>query len=94
MKQMSKTNATIKNGASFSLSSVEMDKLKAEGYAQADALVEQANNPIAKIAAKKAAEIAKREVDKKAQKLLDASDARCNKILEDAKAKSAEKLGK
>jgi hypothetical protein len=33
-------------------------------------------------------------VDKKAQKIIDESDARCNKILEDAKARSAAAAGK
>ncbi|MCC6372097.1 MAG: membrane assembly protein AsmA [Bacteroidia bacterium] len=65
-----------------------VDKTKQVGYAAADQLVNQASNPIAKIAAKKAAEVAKKKVDEKAQKLLDESDARCNKILEDAKAKA------
>nr|MCU0360074.1 hypothetical protein [Bacteroidia bacterium] len=65
-----------------------VEKTKKEGYAQADALVEQATNPIAKVAAKKAAEAAKKEADKKAQKILDDSEARCQKILADAKVKA------
>lgn len=65
------------------------DKLKAEGYAAADKQVEDVKNPLAKIAAKKAAEVAKKEVDKQAQKVLDEAEAKCQKILEDAKAKSA-----
>lgn len=70
------------------------DKLRAEGYAAADQQVEQVSNPLAKVAAKKAAEAAKKEVDKKAQKILDDTDAKCNKILEDAKAKSNAAAGK
>ena len=70
------------------------DKIKSEGYAAADKQVEDVKNPLAKIAAKKAAEVAKKEVDKQAQKVLDESDARCNKILEDAKVKSAAAAGK
>ena len=69
------------------------DKLKAEGYAAADKQVEGVKNPIAKIAAKKAAELAKKEVDKKAQKILDEAEVRSQKILEDAKAKSAKTTG-
>lgn len=65
-----------------------VEKTKTEGYKQADALVEQATNPIAKVAAKKAAEAAKKEADKKAQKILDDSEARCQKILADAKVKA------
>lgn len=70
------------------------DKIKAEGYAAADKQVEDVKNPIAKIAAKKAAEVAKKEVDKKAQKILDDSEVRSQKILEDAKVKSAAAAGK
>ena len=46
------------------------------------------------MAAKKAAELAKKEVDKKAQKIIDESEVRCNKLLEDAKAKSNAAAGK
>ncbi|MBS1637246.1 MAG: AsmA family protein [Bacteroidetes bacterium] len=70
------------------------DKLKQEGYAAADKQVEDVKNPLAKIAAKKAAEVSKKEVDKQAQKILDEADAKCNKILEDAKARSAAAAGK
>ncbi len=64
------------------------DKTKQDEYAQADALVEQASNPIAKIAAKKAAEIAKKKVDEKVQKIINDADAKCIKSLEDAKLKA------
>lgn len=70
------------------------DKIRAEGYAAADKQVEDVKNPLAKVAAKKAAEVAKKEVDKKAQKILDDTDVKCNKILEDAKAKSNAAAGK
>jgi hypothetical protein len=66
----------------------QAEKQKQEGYAAADQLVDQANNPLAKVAAKKAAEKAKQEVDKKVQKLLDEAEARCMKQMEDAKAKA------
>ncbi|MES2514216.1 MAG: AsmA family protein [Bacteroidota bacterium] len=65
------------------------DKIKTEGYAAADKQVDDVKNPIAKIAAKKAAEVAKKEVDKQAQKVLDEAQIKSQKILEDAKAKSA-----
>lgn len=70
------------------------DKLKAEGYAAADKQVEDVKNPIAKIAAKKAAELSKQQVDKSAKKILDEAEVKCQKILEDAKAKSAAAAGK
>ena len=64
------------------------DKQKQDGYAEADKLVEQAGNPIAKIAAKKAAEVAKKKVDEKVQKIVDDAEAKCLKSLEDAKVKA------
>ncbi len=64
------------------------DKTKQDGYAEADKLVEQAGNPIAKIAAKKAAEVAKKKVDEKVQKIVDDAEAKCLKSLEDAKVKA------
>lgn len=64
------------------------EKQKQEGYAAADQLVEQAGNPIAKVAAKKAAEAAKKKVDEKVQKILDDAEAKCQKQLEEAKAKA------
>ncbi len=68
--------------------------IKTDGYAAADQQLESVKNPLAKIAAKKVAEAAKKEVDKKAQQLLDDTDVKCQKILEDAKAKSAAAAGK
>jgi hypothetical protein len=73
---------------------VASDKIKAEGYAAADKQVEDVKNPLAKIAAKKVAEAAKKEVDKQAQKVLDEAEVRSQKILEDAKVKSAAAAGK
>jgi hypothetical protein len=64
------------------------DKTKQDGYAEADKLVEQAGNPIAKIAAKKAAEVAKKKVDEKVQKIVDDAEAKCLKSLEEAKVKA------
>ena len=64
------------------------DKTKQDGYAEADKLVEQAGNPIAKIAAKKAAEVAKKKVDEKVQKIVDDAEAKCLKSLEDAKVRA------
>ncbi len=69
----------------------QADKAKQEGYAQADQLVEQASNPIAKVAAKKAAEVAKKKVDEKVQKIVADAEARCMQSLEEAKTKAAAK---
>ena len=64
------------------------DKTKQDGYAEADKLVEQAGNPLAKIAAKKAAEVAKKKVDEKVQKIVDDAEAKCMKSLEEAKVRA------
>ena len=66
----------------------QAEKQKQDGYAAADALVEQASNPIAKVAAKKAAEKAKQEADKKVQKIIDDAEAKCKKQLEEAQIKA------
>jgi len=70
------------------------EKIRTEGYAEADKQLEAVKNPLAKVAAKKAAELAKKEVDKKAQKILDDADAKSQKLIEDAKVKSAAAAGK
>ncbi|MDP3567431.1 AsmA family protein [Sediminibacterium sp.] len=70
---------------------VNADKTKVDGYAEADKLVEQAGNPIAKIAAKKAAEAAKKKVDEKVQKIVDDAEAKCQKSIEEAQVKAAAK---
>ena len=65
-----------------------IEKQKQEGYAAADKLVEDETNPLKKIAAKKAAEIAKKKVDEKCQKMKEDGDAKCQKMMEEAKAKA------
>jgi len=67
------------------------EKQKQDGYAEADKLVEQASNPIAKVAAKKAAEVAKKKADEKVQKIIEDAEARCIKSMEEAKVKAAAK---
>ena len=64
------------------------EKAKQDGYAAADQLIDQASNPIAKIAAKKAAELAKKKVDDKVQKIINDAEERCKQTLEDAKVKA------
>jgi hypothetical protein len=68
-----------------------VEKTKQEGYANADRLVEEAKNPLQKVAAKKAAEIAKKKTDEQAQKIIDESEVRCKKILDDAKVRADSK---
>jgi len=67
------------------------DKARQEGFSQADQLVEQAGNPIAKIAAKKAAELAKKKVEEKVQKIIVDAETRCQQSLDEAKTRSAAK---
>lgn len=71
------------------------EKTRQEGYAQADRLVEEAKNPIAKAAAKKGAEVAKKKTDEKVAQMIAEGDAKADKIVQDAKvkadAKAAEK---
>jgi hypothetical protein len=67
------------------------EKAKQDGYAQADQLIEQATNPFAKVAAKKAAEIAKKKVDEKVQKIIADAETRCQQSLEEAKTRAAAK---
>lgn len=64
------------------------EKTKQDGYTAADQAVEQASNPLAKLAAKKLAEKSKQEIDKKVQKIIDDAEAKCVKTLEDAKVKA------
>jgi len=68
------------------------EKTKQEGYAAIDKNIETIKNPIAKIAAKTAAPAAKKEVDKKAQLILDAANKKADDILLKAKAESDKKL--
>ncbi len=68
-----------------------IEKQKADGYAEADKAVEAAGNPIAKMAAKKAAEVAKKKVDEKCEKMKADGEAKCAKQMEEAKARAAAK---
>lgn len=67
------------------------EKTKTEGYAAADKLEKEANNPVAKIAAKKAAEKLRKETDEKAAKIVSEADKKSNDIMAEARAK-ADKL--
>ncbi|HEV7230369.1 MAG TPA: AsmA-like C-terminal region-containing protein [Bacteroidia bacterium] len=67
-------------------------QFKAEGYKSADDLVAQASNPIEKAIAKKAGEKAKKEIDIKAQTILDDGNKAAQKILDEAKKKSDDLL--
>ncbi|MFT4666249.1 MAG: hypothetical protein ACI9RM_000905 [Ulvibacter sp.] len=65
------------------------ERTKKEGYAQADALVKKAgNNFIKKAAAKKSAEILKKETDKKTKKIVDEGDKRAVQIMKKAEDQS------
>jgi hypothetical protein len=68
------------------------DKFKQEGYAAADNAVSQASNPIEKAIAKKAGEKAKKEIDVKAQVIVDDGNKAAQKVLDEAKKKSDDLL--
>lgn len=67
---------------------------KKQGYAQADKLVAEAKNPIAKLAAEKAAEKIKNESDKKAKKINEEADKKAKQVLDTARKKANEVLQK
>ncbi|MFK7809382.1 MAG: AsmA-like C-terminal region-containing protein [Saprospiraceae bacterium] len=65
------------------------DKTKKEGYSQADAIVKKAgNNPIKKIAAKKSADLLRKQTDKKADKIIDEGDKRAEQVMKKAEDQS------
>ena len=69
------------------------DKIRKEGYAQADNLVKQAgNNPLAVAVAKKAAEKLKKETDKKADQVIAEADKQADTVVNEAKKKAGELL--
>ena len=68
------------------------DRIKSEGYAAIDNNIEGLKNPVAKMAAKAAMPAAKKEVDKKAQLILDEANKKADQLLNNAKAESDKKL--
>jgi vacuolar-type H+-ATPase subunit H len=67
------------------------DQVKKDGYAQAQSLEDQAKNPLAKIAAKKAADKLRKETDDKAAKIITDGDQKADDIMKAAHDK-ADKL--
>lgn len=85
MKEARKNSTRIKTEAK-KLS----DRTKKEGYKQADDLVKKAgNNFIKKAAAKKSAELLKKETDKKAKKIVDEGDKRAAQVMKKAEDQAA-----
>lgn len=64
------------------------DQTRKQGYAAADKLVSEANNPIAKAAAKKLADKMKKETDEKANKIIAEGDKKADSVLAKAKAEA------
>ncbi|HEX6631359.1 MAG TPA: AsmA-like C-terminal region-containing protein [Gemmatimonadaceae bacterium] len=60
-------------------------RLRREGYARADALVERATNPAARIAAQAAADRLRRETDAQAERLVREADARARALVDEAR---------
>ena len=69
------------------------ERVKAEGYAQADSLVARAgNNPLLKVAAKPAADKLRREADDKAATIVREADQRAETLIAAARERAG-KLG-
>ncbi len=64
------------------------DQTRKQGYAAADKLVAEANNPIAKAAAKKLAEKMKKETDEKANKIIAEGDKKADAVLTKARTEA------
>jgi len=62
------------------------EELKTKAYQEADKLVEQAPNPLAKFAAKKLADKLKKEADKQVEKILQDAQTRADEMIEKAKS--------
>lgn len=72
---------------------LEADSLAArarrEGYEQADALVERAKNPLARVAAQAAADRLRRETDTQAERMVQEADERADALVEAARRQGA-----
>lgn len=64
------------------------EKVRKEGYAQADNLEKSAKNPIEKVAAKKAAEKLRKETDEKANKIISEGNKKADDIMKAANDKA------
>jgi len=65
------------------------EKVKKEGYLQADSLVAKSEGPFAQAAAKLAADQLRKETDAKAAGIVKEADARANSLVAEAKKKAA-----
>jgi len=68
------------------------NRVKSEGYRAADKLVEDAKNPIAKAAAKIAADKMRKETDKRAQQVIDEADEQAKGIMSKAQKQADDLL--
>jgi uncharacterized protein involved in outer membrane biogenesis len=68
------------------------EKTKKDGYAELDKAIENEKNPLTKMGLKAAAPTAKKEIDKKVQKILDEANKKADDIMVKAKAESDKKL--
>ena len=76
----------------YSLSEAEAqtlaDKVKSEGYQQADSLVARSGDGLAKIAATAAADKIRKESDSKSLKIVQEADTRANALVAEARKKA------
>jgi cell division septum initiation protein DivIVA len=69
------------------------EKVKREGYQQADALTEKASNPILRAAAKPAADKLRKETDEKAAGIIREGDQRADNVVAEARGQSSDSAG-
>jgi hypothetical protein len=68
------------------------ETVRQEGYAQADRLMEEATNPIARAAARPAADRLRKEADDRAAQIIREADRRAEQLLDEAKKRADELL--
>jgi hypothetical protein len=70
------------------------DKVKKEGYLQADSLTARAQNPIARLAAKPAADELRKQADGKAAGIIDEANKRADALVTEARRKAGQPAAK
>jgi uncharacterized protein involved in outer membrane biogenesis len=68
------------------------ETVRQEGYAQADRLMEEATNPIARAAARPAADRLRKEADDRAAQIIREADRRAEQVMDEAKKRADELL--
>jgi hypothetical protein len=69
------------------------ESVRTEGYEQADALVERASGPVARAAARTAADRLRRETDERANRIISEADARADQLVAEARRRADDGAG-